>query len=516
MTEMVYSQSIFTMRNRQTKLDKSGDIRPKQLKSFWLIVFTLPFCLFLESCFEENFVANTGITLEFSLDTLRFDTVFTTVGSATRFIKVFNPGSSNIIVNEINLVNNDSGPFRLNVDGIPANRVEDVEILANDSLYIFVEATIDPDQPLSISPFIITDQIRFNTGGADQFVSLEAWGQNANYFPGKDARGRLVRLTCGNSELVWDDPKPYVVYGLLFVDSCALIIAPGTQVYFHGGLARIDDLIFSDGGLVFQSGGRLEAQGTLDLPIRFQGDRLESGFNVSPGQWPGLRFLGASRDNRMNYTIIENSVVGIRVDSSASMNMSNSIIRNTSSTGIIGVHSDIQVDNTLVHSSGGQSCILSYGGTYQFRYCTFANFENQAPAIYMDNFTCLDADCTAIEMNPLRAQFTNTILAGSNEDEVVFADITDGMDNAAFDVFFDHCIVRIDESKLAIDFDAVCNNCIEWTDQALFQDQDNDLYNLDTLSVARSAGVYIDDLTLDLKGYVRDTQQPDVGCYEFQ
>ena len=39
--------------------------------------------------------------------------------------------------------------FRLNVDGIPGSEALEVPVLARDSLYLFVEVTVDPDQPLS-------------------------------------------------------------------------------------------------------------------------------------------------------------------------------------------------------------------------------------------------------------------------------------------------------------------------------------------------------------------------------
>ena len=59
------------------------------------------------------------------------------------------------------LKNDPNSFFRINVDGITGNIAKDVEIAGKDSLYIFAEVTIDPDAPLSNSPFVIEDYLVF-------------------------------------------------------------------------------------------------------------------------------------------------------------------------------------------------------------------------------------------------------------------------------------------------------------------------------------------------------------------
>jgi len=471
--------------------------------------------IIIESCsFEENFVSNAPLQVRFSVDTLSFDTVFTSIGSATRSFSIANLSEENVIVESIKMENGASSMFRMNVDGVPTDDARDVKILANDSIYVFVEVTVDPDQPLSISPFIIAEEITVSSGGRQDQVTLTAFGQNANYFPSKDAKGQLISLTCNNSTIRWDDPRPYVVYGLLFIDSCGLEIPKGTQVYVHGGLARVDETIFNDGGLFFLPEGKLRTEGTVDEPVVFQGARLESAFSDQSGQWAGIRMLSGSKGHELRHTTIKNSIVGIRADSAAEVNLESVQIFNTSSVGLIGIHSNLTVDNSLIHSNGPQSVALTFGGNYRFRHCTLANYENQRAALYMDNFNCLDEDCNSVEVFPMIASFQNSIIMGSNKDEVVVNDISEGAEAELLQIEFDHTLIRVDESKAFYPASA-CINCLEYMDEPVFENENEDLYRLDTFSLAKSQGRPLMGLELDLNGVARDIEQPDLGCYEF-
>ncbi len=116
----------------------------------------------LSGCLKEkSFLTDANVQLSFSTDSIRFDTVFTTSGSATNILKVYNPYNENINISRINIKTTEQSFFRLNIDGIAGNDQQNIEIAPFDSLYIFVEVTIDPDNPLDASPFIISDQIQF-------------------------------------------------------------------------------------------------------------------------------------------------------------------------------------------------------------------------------------------------------------------------------------------------------------------------------------------------------------------
>src|SRR4029079_19342887 len=107
----------------------------------------LAFCI--SSCFNEQFTTDGSDKLAFSTDTLTFDTVFTEISTVTRSFKVYNRHDLSIRISDIKLTGKDAAFFRINVDVFTGDQLHDIEIFPNDSIYVFAEATIDPDQPVS-------------------------------------------------------------------------------------------------------------------------------------------------------------------------------------------------------------------------------------------------------------------------------------------------------------------------------------------------------------------------------
>lgn len=471
---------------------------------------------------EREFYGESDAMLQFSLDTLRFDTVFTEIGSATRILKVYNTYDRAIRISRISVESGTDTRFRFNVDGFASNEIEDIEIAARDSLYIFGEVTVNPDAPLSVSPYVIEDHLVFETNGNTQRVLLEAWGQNANYVPNRFNEGGIATLSCNGGEVVWDDPKPYVVYGLLFIDNCTLRIPAGTRIYVHGGIVNNDQLgVYNDGFIWAGSNGTIISEGTRDNPVIIQGDRLEEGFAEVAGQWAGIRLGQNSRNNRFEHTIVKNARFGIGIDSNATVSIKNSTFYNFLVAGIIAVHATVDAENTLIYNSNGTALALEFGGDYQFDYCTVASYGVDAAAVSMSNFRCYDSNCDVIRDYRLNARFTNSIFYGSKRDEIILRDIFDGTQSDRFNYQFDHCIVRVDE---LIDpdahpdfFDNHCSDCLNPAPtDAIFVDPNDDIYLLDTLSVAEEMARPLSRVTTDLDGNERDPNQPDIGAYEYQ
>jgi len=476
--------------------------------------------IIFHACQKDSTFTGVNPSISVSTDTLTFDTVFTEVGSATRSFKIYNNEGNDI---EIDLMVNtlSDSKFRLNVDGIPGNEIKDVFIKGNDSIYVFADVTVDPNQPVGISPFVIEESITISSGDSEKKVLLEAWGQNANYIPGTKRKGVISLLSCDFGTEEWNDPKPYVIYGVLFIDSCELVIPEGTDVYVHGGVVREDSLIYNDGFIIVLPDGKITAKGTAMNPITFQGDRLESSFDDVAGQWVGMRFISGSTNNHMEHVQLKNSVVGVRVDSAAQLSLESCEIYNTTSAGMIGIRAEIDAKNTLIHSNGQSCAILTYGGNYNFEHCTFSSYGNQSSAVRFDNFRCTDPPlCQEIVyVNRLDTKFTNCIFAGSDSDEILPIDWTGGDDPELFNFDFVNCAVTIDEILMPEQYPNFFDNCegcfrISLND-TLFFDADNNEYRLDTMSVAIDRGVQIFGIDQDINDDSRDGM-PDVGAFEFQ
>ncbi len=484
------------------------------LKYFFYTVVVIGF-LGMMACRNDDFTSSANVVLEFSSDTLRLDTVFTARGSATYILKVFNPSDENVLVQSVKLLD-DSGFFRLNIDGINTNQATDVAIYAKDSVYLFCEVTINPNQPVSVSPFIIQDRIEFTTNGNRQIVHLEAWGQNANYFPSRSNQKTSSLLTCNNGEVLWNDSKPYVIYGVVFIDQCTLRVMAGTKIYVHGGIVNNEFGTYYDGILFTLPNGTIKLEGSLENPIVIQDDRLEPEFEDIPGQWSGIRFGPLSTGHVVEHTIIRNSIVGIQLDSLAEAEIKNVEIFNTAGSGIVSVHADLDLTNSLIHNNGGSSVSIINGGSARIKYCTLSNYGNESEAISMSNFQCYDPLCQSFSVNPLNALIINSILIGDDTDEINLIDGTsEGPDD--YVAIFDHCLYKanalVTENP---DFLANCQDCLELdASSPLFIDRLGNDYHLDSLSQVEGMAKPLPIARQDKDEQLRDLFASDIGCYEF-
>jgi len=481
--------------------------------------------LLLTFCQKERFTTDGADKLAFSTDTLHFDTVFTQLGSATRILKVYNRHKESIRISRIYLANGASSRFNLNIDGLPGNDQRDLEIAPNDSLYVFAEVTINPNQPVSASPFVLDEALIFETNANVQQITLEAFGQNANYLPSRFGAGGAAAYQCTNGEeILWNDSLPYVIYGILVIDGCTLRIPAGTHVYVHGGLGKLvtDTAVYryNDGYIAFTHGGRLLVEGTQEKPVIFEGDRLESEFDAEPGQWVGLWLQDSTAGHRLEHCIIRNSIIGLRVDPEVDVTMRNVQIYNTSNSGLIAYRARIDAENCLFYNNTSFCIQLEWGGNYDFKYCTAASYGVDGEALGMTNVLCLDPNCNDFDLKPLKARFRNCILFGSKADQVTLADFSDN-DPSLFDYQLQNCIVRVKDllkPNAYPDFLDHCQPCLNATAQdTLFLDPNRDDYHLDSLnSIANRYALPLPGIDKDLDGKTRDAIMPDAGAYEIE
>ena len=250
-----------------------------------IIILTLGY---LYSCEDERYLSSSDAKLRFSVDTVMFDTVFTTLGSTTQNLKIYNPYNQKVLISSIKLSKGEASNFRLNINGFAGNEIHDLEIAPFDSIYIFVEVTIDPNgQNL---PLVVKDSIVFETNLNRQDVDLVAWGQDFKLIK----QQRLKSTT-------WTNEKPYLVYNDAFVDSNeTLTIEQGTKIYFH-----------KDAGLHVK--GRIVAKGSVQYPIIFQGDRLEDVYANVPDQWSQILLYSGSKNNEFLNVEIKNARIGLQI-----------------------------------------------------------------------------------------------------------------------------------------------------------------------------------------------------------
>lgn len=468
------------------------------------------------ACFEEQFTTAPDAVLEFSTDTLRFDTVFTEIGSVTRSFRVYNNNDLPVRISRVSLEAPES-KFRINVDGRAGPVVQDVEIRDQDSIWVFVEVTVDPDQPVSESPFVIEEFVRFETNGNTQQVLLEAWGQNANYIPSRFHGNSISVFSCDLGTIAWDDPRPYVIYGTLLIDSCTLIWPAGTQIYVHGGIADNALGIYNDGIIFTFPRAQILSEGTREEPVIVQDDRTEPEFI---GLWGGLRLGPLSGPHTLTHTIIRHAATAVAVDSAATLTLESVQLQSTAGSGLFARHATVTATNSLFFDNGGSGAALIYGGDYNFDYCTIASYGNDGEGLALTNFYCPDPLCqTGVFVNQLNATFRNSIIVGSAGDEILLSDATSDQPDPLFDVRFEHCIVKVNE-LLDMDaypdfFSTLCDPCIEYSfSDTLFVAQEVFDFHLDTLSIAEHMAMPIPTITTDLDEVMRDPQTPDIGCYE--
>lgn len=478
---------------------------------------------FLFSCqYQDNYYTGENFIIEFSRDTVRFDTVFTSVGSATRSFKIKNKGSQDLLISRVALEMGDQSFFRLNVNGRDGNDIENVEIRGEDSIYVFVEVTINPDQPLSVSPFIIEEKVRVEVNSQSEEVHVEAWGQNANYVPSNTNKGGLALLSCSLQTVTWDDPKPYVVYGILLIDSCTLVLPPSCKVYVHGGIAIRDDLgTYNDGRIIVLKDGTLISNGTIEEPVIIQGDRLEPEYAQVSAQWTGIQIFAESKGNIFRNTHVIDGITGLSIDSAATAIIDGSQFYNHASRALVTLHPEnVVIVNSLFHSTSSETVLLKYGGNISINYSTIASYSSLKAGLYADNFRCTDPIfCFPVLVNPLSLKMRNTIVSGNGSDELELVDITDKMEPGVLTFEMNNCLIKMDtllNSQNYPNFFDKCINCASIkSNLPLFADADMADFHLDTLSQAEMKALPISGITIDLQGNARDNVNPDVGCYEY-
>lgn len=465
--------------------------------SLFLLSLTALFNPFT-SCKKDSLLTRGG-DLSFSRDTLKFDTVFTTLGSVTRSFKIYNNNNKRIKMSEIKLQGGDSSFFRMNIDGIATKNIQDVELAPNDSLYVFVAVTIDPTN--GTLPFVIEDRVMITLNGVTRNVELQAYGQDAHY----------LNDSVLTTSQTWINDKPYVILGpgALIDSDKVLTIQAGCRIYMHA-TAKL------------YVKGTLKTFGTKTDSVIFQGDRLDRdyfGYRDYPGEWGGLHFLSSSKQSNLNGTIIKNAGLydaAVYVQppwvnlGGPIVELNNCTIANSAGYGLLCFNTNVRANNCLIHTCGLQNVALIEGGDYEFNYCTIATYGGvginhaQQQSVAVLNYR--DVSLTEYVGANLNANFTNCIIYGSLEDELFL----NKKGSWTYNVLLKNCLYR---RINALD-NATLQDCIANQDPQ-FEDINKWNYHIKQSSPAKDAGVVIPSLIVDLDGLTR-TAPTSIGCYEVQ
>lgn len=454
-------------------------------------LFLLLLAVLFVACNKESFTNNSSALLKTSVDTLHFDTVFTSTGSTSQFVKITNENDKGIHISSVKMAGGASSPFKLNVDGIAGVQVSNVDILAEDSIYIYVTVSINPSA--TNLPFIVRDSIEINYNGNKKFVQLDAYGRNAHFF-----RSRIIK-----SSEVWNNDLPYVILGGLMVDTNAtLTINKGCQIYSHADAPFIVN-------------GTLQVNGNDSTKVVFTGDRLDEPYKDFPASYPGLIFTDVSKNNVLNYAIIKNAYQGIVVtepSAGTKLTLNETIIDNAYDAGLLGINTSITAKNLLV-SNCGKNILLVKGGNYNFTHCTAATFsssyiQHKDPVLAVTNYLNSSA-------NNLNAVFRNCIFwADANgivNDEVMV--LKQG--STTFNVTFDQVLWRTQTNPANTTIVGAINNQNPIFD-TINTSQKIYSFRLKDGSPAIDKGVNA-GVNIDLDGKPRPVgTKPDLGAYEKQ
>ncbi|MFT5511822.1 MAG: hypothetical protein ACI8SE_000215 [Bacteroidia bacterium] len=469
-----------------------------------LFLGTIFFSLF-SSCKDDNtFLTNTDATLNFSSDTVFFDTVFASnipriPLSVNHQFVVVNPYSKSVKTN-FKLSGGNNSVFRINVDGEVGPEVNDILIRGNDSVFVFVELSVDPNNDPQSLPLIVRDSIQISTNGNQQNVQLIAWGQDAHYF--------LRDTLC---DAVLDDKvKPYVVHSYLYVpENCTLTIKEGVKMHFAPR-----SWLYVEGTLIIE--------GTKDEKVRFEGDRLQPQFEEVSGQWGGIWLDYLSKNNSIKHAEIKNGTVGIYCDSSDIQDFPNSSpnviventeIRNMSFDGLSGKTAYIEASNSVFTNCGRYTFLGLWGGRYDLKHCNFTtynfDFSRRDPTFALNNVQ-INEFFQITEIFRMEYDVQNCIIDGGLQEEVSLGIFKDVRDTAFFgDTLFNNNLARTERKFVGLHTNNIVN-----ISPAFVNILQHD-YHIQATSGAIDIGVNTLGIQRDFDEVLRNGT-PDAGAFEYQ
>ena len=464
----------------------------------------------ITACSDEDFSSSPVLSLTFSTDTVKFDTIFSKVPTSTRTMWVYNRSGKDLRCTNVRLLNGNQTGYRVNVDGVylsPAAgyQMQDVEIRNKDSLRVFVELTSPKTGKLE--PQELSDKLLFTLeSGNTQELVLDAFSWDA-----EEVNNLVV-----SSDMTLESTSPLLVNGMIIVEEGATLTIPAGQTIYFSSNAGIE------------VNGTLRVEGTAEENVTLRGSRLDNMFDYLPydlisGQWKGIHLKASSYDNYIGYADIHSTMDGIVCDESdlskLKLDIENSIVHNCQGYGIKAISSSVKIENCQITNTLND-CVAFFGGNGYVGNSTLAQFypfdSKRGAALRFTNFF----EEKTLPLHNLNC--VNSIVTGYAED-VIMGETNES--ETVFSYSFANCILRTpevkDEKSASFFTDIIWE---EPEDTVYGGDKNFKLVDIDTQhydfhlsdkSKAIGAASTTYAPANDRDGKTRD-DKPDMGCYEFR
>lgn len=399
----------------------------KYLSALIILATSVMLSLFSQSC-KDDFTTDPQYRLTFSTDTLKIDTIFTETLSPTNVVMVYNNTEKDIQISSI-LLESINNYFQINVNGKAGTQFSDVKIASGDSLFIFVQIAV---KELGVNtPLYIEDKVKFIFNGNTQEVVLSAYGQDVYH---------IKSLLYIDQNTTWNNDKPYLIYDGIIVDTATTwTLQPGVQLYMK---KKGNILVY----------GTIKMEGTPENEIIIRCHRTDMmtskiSYDDLADQWGGIQITESSTGNTINHALIKGGNFGLELDSSEikegeyRLIIANSQIHNMQGACLRAHHANIIAYNTIF-SNGQNGCAILSCGDYRFDHCTFASY-NKGLGFYKNAVTLSGVGYVELGATlnlPIKAQFHNCIISGSNEELNCMR--SEDEEEGSFDYLFDHCLVQ--------------------------------------------------------------------------
>ena len=258
--------------------------------------------------------------------------------------------------------------------------------------------------------------------------------------------------------------------------------------------------------------------------VVFEGDRLEPGYSEVPGQWGTVWFLPGSKANNITNLTIKNATVGMLVSGNdgtptPTIDMTNVQIYNCTNVGILARTGNMIGKNVVINNCGQASLACTFGGSYDFTHCTFANYWGSP------NQTCLvmsNEDISSTSPTHLtNTNFKNCIFYGSSNLGISLEKFA-----GTFNYKFDNCLIKfvdfnnqyINGELYSFSSNPNYTNCFIASTSLInkpdFIDEDKNILKIGENSIARNNANLTFSTFADILGNSRATFS-DIGAYEY-